>query len=81
MLVLLQLASGYSSPFLGVWTPPNTSEFRSAVGVLMIATAIVSVILAALGVRYGSGKLRFAAIAPTVFFAMICLLVIVNKLT
>jgi membrane associated rhomboid family serine protease len=81
MLVLLQLASGYSSSFLGLWTPPNTSEFRRTVGVTLGATAVVSAILAVLGVRYGSRRVRLAAIVPMVFFAMLLLFVLFNQLT
>lgn len=42
LLVMLQLASGYGSSFLGTGKPPNTAEFRRAVSLFAALAYCVS---------------------------------------
>ena len=42
LLVMLQLAFGYGSSFLGTGEPPNTAEFRRTVGLLAALAYLLS---------------------------------------
>jgi hypothetical protein len=61
LLIYLQLASGYSGKFLGLWIPPNSVEFRMGVGIAMLVTINVSVLLNGLVFLWGGGLARRAA--------------------
>ena len=62
--VMLQLHSGYSGSFLGLWTPPNTDEFRSAMGIGAMVALLTSIVFAVMAIARGSGIGRWVAVLP-----------------
>jgi hypothetical protein len=53
IFVMLGLASGYSGKFLGLWTPPNSDEFRRTVGVGTALSLLTTLVLGSLAVWNG----------------------------
>jgi hypothetical protein len=79
-LLMLQLASGYSAAFLGVWTPPNTDAFRRSVGVAVLFALVCSVGLGGLPALRGFGAARWVAAVPAGLAAMAIVVLIFNAL-
>jgi preprotein translocase subunit SecG len=74
LLVMLQLASGYGSSFFGTGEPPNTEEFRRAVGLWAFLAYVTSTAGAALALWRGDRAMRWAAAVPAVLsvLALVC---------
>ena len=70
LLVMLQLASGYSFAFLGIWTPPNTDVFRRLVGAAVVLALVSSTVLGALPAWRWYGAVRPAGAIPAALAAL-----------
>ena len=70
MLVMLQLASGYGSAFLDIWTPPNTDAFRRSVGAVAMLALVGSTVLGAVPAWRGYGAVRLAGAIPAALAAL-----------
>jgi hypothetical protein len=64
IFVMLQVHSGYSASFLGLWTPPNTDSFRQVMGIGALSALVISIAFAVLAVVRGRGFARWIAIVP-----------------
>lgn len=80
LLVMFQMASGYGSSFLGTGTPPNSVEFRRAVGQFAFLAYLLSTGGAAFAIWHGDRTVRWAAAIPATLSALALLLVIIGKL-
>jgi hypothetical protein len=80
LLVMLQMTSGYGSSFLGTGTPPNTVEFRRAVGQFVVLAYLLSTGGAVFAIWYGDGTVRWAAAIPATLSALALLLTVIGKL-
>lgn len=80
LLVMLQLASGYGSSFLGTGVPPNTVEFRHTVGLWAILAYVVSTVGAVLALWRGSRGMRWAAAPPALLSVLAIICVFVGRL-
>jgi hypothetical protein len=80
IFVMLQIHSGYSASFLGLWMPPNTDSFRHAMGVGAMAALVVSIVFAVLAVALGSGVARWVALVPATFGVLILLVVVFDAI-
>jgi hypothetical protein len=80
IFVMLQVHSGYSASFLGLWTPPNTDSFQQAMGIGALAALVVSIALAVLAVVRGSGVGRWVAVVPATFGVLILLVALFDAI-
>lgn len=80
LLVMLQLASGYGSSFLGTGEPPNTAEFRRTVGLWLLLAYLASTAGAAFALWRGDRTVRWAAAAPALLSVLALLISVVGRL-
>lgn len=81
LLVLLQLASGYSSSFFG-WVPPNSQGFRVSVGVSAFVAIILTTVCGGIVWKCGRGDWpRTAAEPPTVVGLLVLIASAIGALT
>lgn len=79
--VFLQMASGYSSSFLG-WVPPNSPTFRESVGIAAFAAIVVSTLCGGIVWAWGHGDWpRMFARLPAAIGLLILLASIIGVLT
>jgi hypothetical protein len=78
IFVMLQLHSGYSGSFLGIWTPPTTVEFRQAMGIGALLALLASIAFAVLAVVRGSGVGRWVAVIPAGLSVLALLAILFN---
>ena len=81
LLVMLQMASGYSSSFLGTGTPPNTVEFRHIVGQYALLAYMFSAGGAVAALWHGDRAMRWAAAIPATLSALALLFTLVSRLS
>lgn len=81
LLVMLQLASGYGSSFLGIGPPPNTAQFRLAVGLVAALAYCVSSVGGVIALLRGDRAMRWAVAIPATLSALALFSVVIGKLT
>ena len=80
LLVMLQMASGYGSSFLGTGTPPNSVEFRRVVGQFADLAYLPSTGGAAFAIWHGDRTVRWAAAIPATLSVLALLFTVIGKL-
>lgn len=80
LLVMLQMASGYGSSFLGTGTPPNSVEFRRVVGQFAFLAYLLSTGGAVFAIWHGDRAVRWAAAIPATLSALALLITVIGKL-
>jgi hypothetical protein len=80
IVVMLQVHSGYSGSFLGLWTPPNSYSFRQTMGIGALSALVISIALAVLAVVRGRGFARWVAIVPAIFGGLTLLTILFNDI-
>lgn len=76
--VMLQLASGYGTSFLGIGPPPDTAEFRHVVGLLAAIAYVLSAAGSAFAMWRGDRTVRCAAALPAMLSVLALLSVVVG---
>ena len=77
--LFLSLASGYSTKFLGFWTPPNSVEFRIASNVSGMVAYGVTVIFSMVVLVRGPQFPRRVASVLAIYCVAICIFIIIGK--
>jgi hypothetical protein len=80
IFVMLQVHSGYSGSFLGLWTPPNSDSFRQTMGIGALSALVISIAFAVFAVVRGSGVARWVALIPATFGVLVLLAVLFNAI-
>jgi hypothetical protein len=68
LTIMLSLSSGYSTPFLGLWVPPDAKPFRQAMSMTAMSALALTGIFSMLGLIPGPLWPRVLAAIPAAFF-------------